>query len=114
MICTCNRDHVNDDEHAPTCAVVLSAELAQLRADRDEARKLCEEGLTWLMSRCSVCGHRLRSDMPASHCPQCRAKAPPPWKEPSEYPDTCGCERCTKARADTDASGALEREGRKP
>ncbi len=41
--------------------------IAQLRADRDAARKLCEENLTWLMSRCSMCGHRLRSDLPASH-----------------------------------------------
>lgn len=39
MKCTCNRNHVDDDEHAPTCASVLSAELAQLRADNAELRR---------------------------------------------------------------------------
>lgn len=70
----------------------------QAEADRDAARKLCEDDMTWMHDeRCSACGHRLRFS--ASHCPQCRAPGVPDWKLPKELPDICECERCVDARS---------------
>lgn len=85
---------VYQGEVCPVCR-----ELIDVREERDEAREICDEGVSWFMSRCRACGHRLASE--ADHCPQCGAAAKADWHydEDEAYPEDCECDRCVDARA---------------
>lgn len=69
---------------------------AMTREDAEAVVEAINE-ITWLMERCSVCGHRLRYASTA--CPQCGADAVAPWFEPTTWPETCACLRCVEARS---------------
>lgn len=65
---------------------------------RDEAEAFADalNGITWMSDRCASCGHRFAFD--SDSCPQCDEPVAPPWQEPEEWPEDCGCERCKDAR----------------
>jgi hypothetical protein len=52
--------------------------------------------ITWMTDECARCGHRLR--FMSDGCPQCSAKADPPWVPRGKSTTPCECARCVRTQ----------------